>query len=36
MHPQTREKYCETHELFHLKNAIGQFVCPFCDSNVEG
>ena len=30
MPPQTREKYCEKHEMFQFKNAMGQFVCPFC------
>ena len=35
MPPQTREKYCEEHELFHTKNSMGLFVCPFCESNVD-
>jgi len=34
LHQQTREKYyCEEHELIHMKNAVGEFVCPFCESN---
>jgi len=36
LHEQTRkQKYCEEHELIHVKNALGVFVCPFCRSNVE-
>jgi hypothetical protein len=36
IHEQTRDnKYCETHDLIHVQNAVGQFVCPFCESNVE-
>lgn len=32
LHEQTREKnYCEKHDLTHVKNAVGQFVCPFCE-----
>jgi len=35
LHQQTREKYyCEEHELINLKNASGDFVCPFCESNL--
>jgi hypothetical protein len=36
LHSQTREqKYCEEHELLHVKNALGDFVCPFCRSNID-
>jgi|AKVG01.1.fsa_nt_gi hypothetical protein len=35
LHEQTREKnYCEKHNLIHVKNAVGQFVCPFCEADV--
>lgn len=33
MHPQMHRRYCEEHELFHVKNAMGTFVCPFCKAN---
>ncbi len=33
--PQTRAKYCEEHGLYHVKNAIGLFVCPFCECNID-
>lgn len=22
--------YCEEHQMYKLKNALGTFVCPFC------
>lgn len=33
MHEQTKEKYCEEHEMIYVKNAMGQFVCPFCEAD---
>lgn len=27
---QQKEKYCEVHEMWKVKNAIGMFSCPFC------
>lgn len=35
MTAQTREKYCDKHDLIMFKNALGTFMCPFCASNVE-
>jgi len=28
---RSREKYCEVHEMWTFKNAVGAFVCPFCE-----
>lgn len=28
--PQTRELFCEEHGVFYVKNALGSFVCQFC------
>lgn len=36
IHEQTREKrYCEKHEIIHVKNAVGDFVCPFCRAAIK-
>lgn len=31
---QSKELYCLDHDLFFVKNVMGQFVCPFCESSV--
>lgn len=35
LHPQNKELYCEEHDLFHVKNAMGTFVCPFCRADID-
>jgi uncharacterized Zn finger protein (UPF0148 family) len=30
---QMLEKYCEEHDMFFVKNAVGTFICPFCEAS---
>jgi hypothetical protein len=36
LHEDTQERYyCDRHELIHVKNALGEFVCPFCEATYD-